>query len=584
MAKSFYKYVEREADSFVNWAEIGKGMSDMLIETNRVREEKKAAIDQASRDFQNKLNNVPTGQDASARKEALTYADNASKFMLMQDRLLKSGKMSLKEYTIGRQNILDDTDRIFSSMNKYQTQYAERMKRYKDGVSSIGELKSMEKVEGFGNWEKSGAYINPETGRVVMAMKEEKVVDGKKVYTMSTNPNQFASISHLDGLMDEYWDKFDVAKVTDEWSSKLGKEMTSLSIKAASLVSQGQIRTTDDITKRKDLSEDEKTVLFDFFDAETKYINSSLINPFDRASTLLDYVGKASNGESYFFTQDKNVANSNAAAILEVIDPVTQASTFDFNAEQIKESQEYVRKIARSKYNRTDEIQSTSQLTDQTYRPPAPTSAEYAQRDEDKEADVLGQNIVWAFSGKTPQEVQNGLAYLGALGVKLNKGTDTAVIQTPNGAVTLDLAGDPLNVMISAIGGSNPQGINADKIKRSIIKYGSGRKLDRVTDAVSVTPPPAPPAPKPTVSIPKDVFTVASQKAVINLRKFLPPGFTAEDKGGWSGNIIHVYAPGESAAKGNEPYIFNTKLPSSTVASVKQGLDEFIKKAQDAEL
>jgi hypothetical protein len=432
MAKSFYKYAERESDSFVNWAEIGKGMSDMLAETNRVREEKKAAIDQASRDFQNKLNNVPTGQDASARREALAYADNASKFMLMQDRLLKSGRMKLKDYTIGRQNILDDTDRIFDTMSKYQTQYGERMQRYKDGKSSIGELKNMEKVEGFGNWEKSGTYINPETGRVVMAMKEEQIVDGKKVYTMSTNPNQFASISHLDGLMGEYWDKFDVAKATDEWSSKLGKEMTSLSIKAASLVSQGQIRTTDDITKRKDLSEDEKTVLFDFFDAETQYIKASLNNPFDRASTLLDYVGQASNKQAYFFTQDRNEAKNNPAAILEVIDPVTQRSTYEFNEEQNKESQEYVRKIARSKYNREDSIQSTSQLSDQTYRPPAITSTQKEINDENDLALNFSRQTSYLTSGTDAQKAE-AVAYFRGKGANIISAADGIYIENKNG-------------------------------------------------------------------------------------------------------------------------------------------------------
>jgi len=48
---TYYKYAERSADSQINWAEVGKNMSDMLKEETRIREEKKAAIDAASREF-----------------------------------------------------------------------------------------------------------------------------------------------------------------------------------------------------------------------------------------------------------------------------------------------------------------------------------------------------------------------------------------------------------------------------------------------------------------------------------------------------------------------------------------------------
>jgi hypothetical protein len=591
MAKSFYKYVEREADSFVNWADIGKNMSDMLIETNRVREEKKDAIDQASRDFQNKLNNVPTGQDASARREALAYADNASKFMLMQDRLLKSGRMKLKDYTIGRQNILDDTDRIFDTMSKYQTQYGERMQRYKDGKSSLGELKNMEKIEGFGNWEKSGTYINPETGRVVMAMKEERIVDGKKVYAMSTNPNNFASIATLDGLMGEFWDKFDVAKVTDEWSSKLGTNLQEMSVKNAGLMSTGLIRSREDITKRTDLAEDEKTVLYKFIDAENDYINASLTNPFNRASTLLDYVGQASNKQAYFFTTDKSEANRNPAAILEVTDPVTQAITYQFNAEQIKESQDYVRNIARSKYKIENKLETTPQIQLQERR--AKTQAEYDADAQRKTAQNFGENLAFALTGPGNQ-ADAGTKYLSDV-----SGLD--ITRTKAGFVVVDKDGrsqtynfradgslaNPLAFAKSFVGAVNTIGVNEDDVLKAFsARLKRGAVINEATEVAPATRPKAAAtaAAAPTVIIPKDVFTKESGTAAKNLQKFLPKGFTAVDVGGWAKNIIHVYAPGESAANGNTPYEFNTKIPSSTISKAKEGLELFIKGAQDGEL
>ena len=122
----YYKYAGRDAADQVNWAEIGKNMSDMLANENKIREDKKAAIDEASRQFGLQLANAPQGQDASARSAALEYADNASKFMRMQDQLLKSGKMKFKDYTVARQSLLDGTDQAFDALTGYQKVFAEK--------------------------------------------------------------------------------------------------------------------------------------------------------------------------------------------------------------------------------------------------------------------------------------------------------------------------------------------------------------------------------------------------------------------------------------------------------------------------
>ena len=51
MAKTYYKFAERSAESQINWAEVGKNVTDMLNTEASIREEKKAAIDEASRQY-----------------------------------------------------------------------------------------------------------------------------------------------------------------------------------------------------------------------------------------------------------------------------------------------------------------------------------------------------------------------------------------------------------------------------------------------------------------------------------------------------------------------------------------------------
>jgi len=459
MANTYYKYVERTADSYTNWAEIGKNMSDMLSETNRVREEKKAAIDQASRDFQEKLNNAPQGEDASARKAALEYADNASKFMRMQDQLLKSGKLKLKDYTIARQNLLDGTDQAFSAMTDYQKVFGDKMKRYKEGTSSLGEVKNMAKVEGFGNWAKSGFVINPTNGQVVIAMKDKKIVDGQEVYAMSENPNNIASVNEVRGLIQGEWNKFNVQDATDTWATKLGKDISAIRTKSGSLVSTGEIKTTEDITNRTDIDDATKQIMFKFLDAENQYINSTMVNSYDRASCLLDHIGEADvNGKKvpYFFTQDPKEAASNNAAILQVIDPTTQQAEYKFNADQMKQSNEFVRAIARSKYSKGEEIKETSQIRDETYHPPPPNQSQIDQQNLLSSSKNFGLQTSKLLTGNDA-EVKDALNFFRSQGADIEKNpkgkpAGIYIRNANNELVPFESKGDPTKLGTSIVG------------------------------------------------------------------------------------------------------------------------------------
>ena len=68
---TYYKYQERSADSQINWAEIGKSMSDMLKNEAETRIAKKDAIDQASREFGEVLSNAPP--PIVTGKQEITY-------------------------------------------------------------------------------------------------------------------------------------------------------------------------------------------------------------------------------------------------------------------------------------------------------------------------------------------------------------------------------------------------------------------------------------------------------------------------------------------------------------------------------
>jgi hypothetical protein len=330
---TYYKYAEEGADSHVNWAEIGKSMSDMLLEESRIREEKKAAIDKASRDFGQILANSPQGEHKGANDAALTHADNASQFMLMQDRLLKSGQLKLKDYTISRQNILDDTNNAFSMFSKFQDKYKEKMDRYKKDESQLYEVDAMERLEGFGDFSKSGLYINPATGSVSVGMRELQNVDGKDVYVMAQHPDKMTSVNTLNGLLLGTWDKYNADKVTTAIADANGKQIDALT-------KGGMIESTEDILNKPE-----------YIAAETNAVNAALANDFNRLSLLTDTMKFASNGKQYRFVRTEAEAKNNPEAILMLTDPQSLQEKPQFSDEQLNDSVEWMRTDARRKYD-----------------------------------------------------------------------------------------------------------------------------------------------------------------------------------------------------------------------------------------
>ena len=144
---TYFKYVERNAEDQINWAEVGKNMSDMLRNEAAAREEKKAALEQDSREYGEILSNNPTGNYDASNTFSSTYANSQQEYRLLQDRLFKSGQLSLRDYTRNRQNGKDGTEIVYSLAKEYEKEFNEKMKRYGDKVSSYQEVFKMISAE-----------------------------------------------------------------------------------------------------------------------------------------------------------------------------------------------------------------------------------------------------------------------------------------------------------------------------------------------------------------------------------------------------------------------------------------------------
>lgn len=246
---TYYKYAERNVDSQINWAEVGRGISDMLSNEAEIREEKKAAIDEASRQFAEVLANAPQGEYQPMNDWLLKFGDDAAQMRLMQDTLLKSGQLKLRDYTAMRQNITDGVNDMFTVAEKIQKDAELKMQRYKDGESQELEAWLMEQVQGLANFQKSQGYINPATGQVSLG----KMVEGPDgVMVLSTDPADLMSIQEMKNYISTEFDYYDSDAVLRENVAEIGDFVTNNIDKLDGFLRTGSITEITDVKLRDD--------------------------------------------------------------------------------------------------------------------------------------------------------------------------------------------------------------------------------------------------------------------------------------------------------------------------------------------
>jgi hypothetical protein len=318
MAKTYYKFAERSADSQINWAEVGKNVTDMLNTEATIREEKKAAIDEASRQYGETLANAPTGDFKAANEWTLDFANDAAQARLMQDRLLKSGRLSVRDYTVQRQNLGDSTKQMFEVSKEYQDKAKELMERYELGKSQETEAWLMEQIEGLSNFTNTKAYINPTNGQVSIAkMIKKKGDDGKEVMMMDENPDNYMSVNQLRNRMNVKLDKYNYVAAVDGQVEALGEVLKTSVTKLKGAYRMLRIDEMTDPTLRTRLSDEDQKTLTAYQEWESGMIKAELANPFNQLGLLTDAVDKVPGTNDFYEpTFDAELAKTNPKYIL----------------------------------------------------------------------------------------------------------------------------------------------------------------------------------------------------------------------------------------------------------------------------
>ena len=460
---TYYKYAERNAEDYVDWGAIGKTMSDTLLKEQQNRDKMKAEIDAASREFGETLMNAPQGEHKGMTNYALEFADNAQQYQLMQLKNLKSGKLLLKDYLVGRENLKQGTSDAFGIIEKYQQKYGEYMQRFEEGKAAGLETFLLGEVEGFGNLTSSSLYINPSNGQVSAGKRVPR--DPNKPYDpqtnpytakMSDNPNDFRTLNELNFALSSQIDKFDAAAATDGIIDSFAKTYETIT-----MGKRGAMTKVDDI---RQLGEDGK----EFVSAlDTKIKAMFETNPLHALSTIQDFLIYGPDGEEITLTRDPSEANEHTILLKSNPEqPEGGMPVADFSSESGQKILEYMREKMSEQViaglNR--KVAATAE------RAPQRASEASIQRGLKLKSDRKNINLLADLYYGSKAEVSTaldnlrGVKTMGGMITKITR-TDTGVtINTPSGSVTVEFGAKSPTEFVEAI--SSEFGMDFNKAVR----------------------------------------------------------------------------------------------------------------------
>jgi len=388
MAKTYFGYQPQAREAQINWNEIATEVSGSITGALQERADKKAAINQASRDYIGELNSVEQGQHATANQWWLQAAHQLEQQMLMQDRLLKNGTLKLNEYTIMRQNLTDGTDNMIKVFNDFQTTYADKVARAQGGNDELGESQRLEswafeQVQSFFNFDESGFLVNPETSSVSIGKLDP---EGRLI----ADPNSLVSASTFNSLVLFNADKYDLEAASTTYVDKLGTwDKIARRIggdEAKGLITQMRTNgwdkelTTEEI-KQLGLSVEEGEAFNIYLAGEDLFLSDIMSNPYHTSSILTNSLGVYNgegqgSGEVFTFTRNKDEAGGNMIYVNQ--DNPGAMPNPEYSEEQEELVREAIRASVRSKVD--VEVVNTKVVPD--YTPESGGARDERQGDE----------------------------------------------------------------------------------------------------------------------------------------------------------------------------------------------------------
>lgn len=556
---TFYKYAERNVENRVDWGTIGKEFTDMLKDEATLRETKKADIEKATNETLKSLADAPTGLDKGVNENILNFSAQSQDYLLMMNRLLKSGQLDPKDFSIYTQNLKSGTGKVFSAAKAYQENYAKNIERANaKGLkrASAEELWNRTQAEDAANFSKSQLYIN-NNGNVSVGLPTRDPATGQ--YVLNNDPNTYKTPEQLHYASSVDIDPYDVDGTIKGIVDTFGKNVI-----AEAKLHNRFVVSVDDVTKRPGYKE-----------AEDNFIKGALAgNSSYGASILTDWIN-SEEGKQYGYTSNPNDPKiKTGEKILMTADPANPTSGRmipQLNPEQEARAESFMKQRLRFALDKEIKVQ--------YQEPQQQTSAGYEHNDKIKNSIVLGQSLGKLISGDNVSAEQGATFLRGIDGVEsVTKSGDELIVVKDGKRIPFKLTANgqlanPRDAVTSLISTFNPDGrySDADVLKAAMSEV--GKRGVNVNTSLSVSKESTTPNYKQALN--KKISTLGAEVfPVVNGKRVIEEGPVVEKLTSTYGTLIKGLSFDTAGVGNNVKVTYDPQIDGFEPITTTLSLDE----------
>ena len=300
---SYYKYKSREGQDQVDWRTITKGITDEITRVKGDRNKKRKDIQDAALVTYENLANKPQGPDVLENKNIASYAAQQEAMAREDLAMLRSGDITLQQYTSRSNTAQGGTKRLFNLSKKCQANVQAQLDSLKPDENGIIQGSGMnaiykQMVERFADPSNSMYYVDPETRESFLAIVTDK--EGDDVVKINDKAYSLMGVAAAEDIIL----RNDARYQSNSVSALLAKETGAF----IEVLREGDVETREDAYARmfdgKELTADGKAIM--------SQIKATFASDNDYSSMLFDTLGyvpvaENENGEGFTNLQTKEI-------------------------------------------------------------------------------------------------------------------------------------------------------------------------------------------------------------------------------------------------------------------------------------
>jgi hypothetical protein len=167
----YYGYKDRgeAGNPIVDWGKIASDLTANLTKIEEGREKKRKEIDEVTQGFVNEINTVDAGHSQSMGTFIQDSANSTKQYTLMQQKLLKQGKIDPNQYKMNLQNQKDSWNSFTNVTKNWNANYDRFVDMQAKGLVGQQAADQMELLGNMQNFQNKKSFIDPASGNLYVA-------------------------------------------------------------------------------------------------------------------------------------------------------------------------------------------------------------------------------------------------------------------------------------------------------------------------------------------------------------------------------------------------------------------------------